>query len=53
MCVCVSHFPATVKAHVRKGHALLAMKDTMRAGQAFEKALELDPQSAVSIYYCL
>jgi stress-induced-phosphoprotein 1 len=38
--------PTFVKAHVRKGHALLAMKDTMRAGQAFEKALELDPQSA-------
>ena len=52
VCVCacvVSHFAAAVKAHVRKGHALLAMKDTIRAGTAFEKALELDPQSVVSI----
>ena len=38
----------TVKAHVRKGHALLAMKDTIRASQAFEKALELEPNSVVS-----
>ena len=37
-----------MKAYVRKGHALLAMRDTMRAGQAFEKAMEIDPNNAVS-----
>ena len=38
-----------VKAHIRKGHAHLGMKDTFKAQQAFEKALELDPNSVVSI----
>ena len=42
------HLFSAVKAHIRKGHALLAMKDTIRASQAFEKALELDPNSVVS-----
>ena len=47
VCVCVALF--AVKAYVRKGHALLAMRDTMRAGQAFEKAMEIDPNNAVSV----
>ena len=37
-----------VKGYVRKGNALLALKDTVRAMQAFEKALEIDPNNAVS-----
>lgn len=47
--MCVLGFVSAVKAHVRKGHALLGMKDTVRAGQAFEKAMDLDPQSVVSV----
>ena len=39
---------STVKAYIRKGHALLGMKATVKASQAFEKALELDPNSVVS-----
>ena len=39
---------SAVKAYVRKGHALLGMKNTIKASQAFEKALELDPNSVVS-----
>ena len=39
----------TVKAYIRKGHALLGLKDTVKAAQAFQAALELDPNSAVSL----
>ncbi len=37
----------TVKGHIRKGYALLAMRDTVKAMQAFQRALELDPNHAV------
>jgi Tfp pilus assembly protein PilF len=37
-----------VKGHIRKGHALLAQKDTVKAMQAFQNALEIDPKNAVS-----
>lgn len=37
-----------VKGYIRKGHALLGLKDTVKARQAFQKALELDPNNAVS-----
>ena len=39
---------SVVKAHIRKGHALLGMKNTVKAMHAFETALELDPNSVVS-----
>jgi len=39
-----------VKGYIRKGHALLGLKDTVKASQAFNKALELDPKNAVSKY---
>ena len=38
----------TVKGHTRKGHAYLGLKDTVKAEQAFAKALELDPNNTVS-----
>ena len=38
----------TVKGHIRKGHALLGLKDTVKAMQAFQSALEIDPKNAVS-----
>ena len=37
-----------VKGYIRKGHALLALKDTVKAMQAFQAALEIDPNNAVS-----
>lgn len=39
---------STVKAHIRKGYALLGMNNTVKAMHAFEAALELDPNSVVS-----
>lgn len=38
----------TVKGHVRKGYALLALRDTVKATRAFQGALDLDPNNAVS-----
>ena len=35
-----------VKGHLRKGQALLGMKETAKAMAAFNKALELDPDNA-------
>ncbi len=37
-----------VKGHIRKGHALTGMKDLVKARQAFQAALDLDPNNAVS-----
>lgn len=43
---CVRLDPNFVKGYVRKGHALLALRDTVKAMHAFQKALELDPNNA-------
>ena len=40
----------TVKGYIRKCHALLAMKDLSKARQAFQTAVDLDSNSAVSLY---
>ena len=37
-----------MKGHIRKGHALLGLKDTVKAMQAFQVAVDLDPNNAVS-----
>lgn len=43
-------FPPPVKGHIRKGHALLALKDTVKAMQAFQEALEVDSNNEVCVY---
>ena len=43
-----SRISLSVRGWIRKGNALLALKDTMRAMQAFQKALDLDPNNTVS-----
>lgn len=40
-----------MKGYTRKGNAYLGLKDTVKASQAFQKAMELDPQNAVSILF--
>ena len=40
----------TAKGYIRKGHALLAMKDISKSRQAFQTAVDLDPNSAVSLH---
>ena len=45
---CMRTHTLTVKGHIRKGHALLGLKDTVKAMQAFQSALEIDPKNAVS-----
>jgi len=42
---CIRLEPDFVKGHIRKGMALLAMKDLTKATAAFQKALGLDPNS--------
>lgn len=42
---CIRLDPDFVKGHIRKGMALLAMRDITKATSAFQKALELDPNS--------
>ena len=39
----------TVKGHLRKGQALLALKDTVKAMESYRRALDLDPNNAVSV----
>lgn len=39
---CIKRDPKFVKGHIRKGMALLAMKKTTEASEAFQAALELD-----------
>ena len=39
----------TVKGYIRKGHALLGIRDTVKAMSAFQHALDLDPNNAVSV----
>ena len=36
-----------VKGYLRKGQALLGMKEFTRAQQAYQKVLEIDPNNAV------
>jgi tetratricopeptide (TPR) repeat protein len=42
---CIKLDPAFVKGYIRKGMALLAMKENSKATAAFQKALEIDPNS--------
>ncbi|XP_067124872.1 stress-induced-phosphoprotein 1-like [Centruroides vittatus] len=42
---CIKLDPEFVKGHIRKGMALMAMKEHSRASSAFQKALELDPNN--------
>jgi len=46
---CIRLDPTFVKGYIRKGYALLAMRDTTKARAAFEKALELDQNSAEAL----
>jgi len=46
---CIRLEPSFVKGYIRKGFALLAMRDTSKAKTSFEKALELDPNSSEAI----
>lgn len=39
----------TVKGYLRKGSILLAMKEPTKASSAYQKALEIDPNSEVSM----
>jgi len=43
---CLKMDPTFVKAHLRKGSILLLMKEPTKAREAFQAALELDPQCA-------
>ena len=36
-----------VKGYIRKGHALVGVKDLVKARQAFQAALDIDPNNAV------
>lgn len=42
---CIRLEPNFIKGHIRKGMALLAMKETNKAQTAFQKALDIDPSS--------
>ena len=42
---CIKLEPTFIKGHIRKGMALLALKDYTKATSAFQKALEIDPNS--------
>ncbi|KAL5463404.1 hypothetical protein EMCRGX_G032297 [Ephydatia muelleri] len=42
---CIRLDPNFIKGHIRKGHALMALKDSAKAESSFRKALELDPQN--------
>jgi len=46
---CIRIEPTFVKGYVRKGYALLALRDTTKARAAFEKALELDSNNAEAL----
>ena len=39
----------TAKGYIRKGHTLLAMKNLSKARQAFQTAVDLDPNSVVRL----
>ncbi|XP_013777806.1 stress-induced-phosphoprotein 1-like [Limulus polyphemus] len=42
---CIKLDPRFVKGYIRKGMALMAMKEPSKAATAFQKAIELDPNS--------
>ncbi|XP_076351807.1 stress-induced phosphoprotein 1 [Tachypleus tridentatus] len=42
---CIKLDPSFVKGYIRKGMALMAMKEPSKAATAFQKAIELDPNS--------
>uniref|UniRef100_A0A6G1SIP6 Stress-induced-phosphoprotein 1 n=1 Tax=Aceria tosichella TaxID=561515 RepID=A0A6G1SIP6_9ACAR len=46
---CIKRDPKFVKAYIRKGMALLAMKKTTEAAEAFQGALELDENNQEAI----
>lgn len=46
---CIKREPEFVKGWLRKGLALLAMKDSVKARTAFQRALELDPNSTEAL----
>lgn len=46
---CIRLEPGFIKGYIRKGLALLAMKEYSRATTAFQKAMELDPTSTEAI----
>lgn len=43
---CIRLDPKFIKGHIRKGHALLGLKDTVKAMQAFQSAIDIDPKNA-------
>lgn len=43
---CIRVEPTFVKGYIRKGYALMAMRDQSKARTAFEQALEIDPNNA-------
>ncbi|OQR78144.1 stress-induced-phosphoprotein 1-like [Tropilaelaps mercedesae] len=46
---CIRLDPTFVKGYIRKGYALLGLRDTTKARSAFEKALELEPNSTEAL----
>lgn len=46
---CIKRDPKFLKGYIRKGLALLAMKKSTEAGEAFQKALELDETNAEAL----
>jgi stress-induced-phosphoprotein 1 len=46
---CIKRDPKFVKAYIRKGMALMAMKKTTEAAEAFQGALELDENNAEAL----
>ena len=46
---CIKRDPKFVKAYIRKGMALLAMKKTTEAAEAYQGALELDENNAEAL----
>lgn len=41
-------FLLSVKGYLRKGNILMAMKENDKAADAYQKALDIDPQCSVS-----
>ena len=43
---CLKYDPKFTKAYLRKGQIMLTMKEPIKAKEAFEAALKLDPNSS-------